>query len=291
MRAVFGLVLVVGIGLAGFAVYMAKGVLQSYEAEANALRAAQSPAIQTVDVYVAARPLAYGQRLTKEDVTLVKFPAASLPDGVFSTEEALMPKGESEPRTVIRAMEKFEAILEVKVTGPGEDAGLTNQLERGMRAFAINVDTASGVAGFLRPGDRVDIYWTGNIGRSGVRTEGQSEGDVTKLIETGMKLIAVDQTSDGSTTGAILARTVTVAASPQQVAALAQAQSTGKLTLSLVGAGDETVAEAIEVDQSSLLGLAQVEIEQEAPRIEEEVCTIRTRRGSEVIVSEIPCTN
>lgn len=290
MRAVFGLVLIVGIGLAGFAVYMAKSVLQSYEAEANALRASQGPAIKTVDVYVASKPLVYGQRLTKADVKLVKFPAASLPEGVFSTEEELMPEGDDEPRTVVRAMEKHEAILEVKVTGPGEDAGLTNQLERGMRAFAIKVDTTSGVAGFLRPGDRVDVYWTGNIGRAGVRTEGRSEGDVTKLIETGVKLIAVDQTANGDTTGATPARTVTVAASPQQVAALAQAQSTGKLTLSLVGTDDDTVADVIEVDQSSLLGLAQIEVEREEIT-QEEVCTIRTRRGSEVIVSEIPCTN
>jgi len=289
MRAVFGLVLIVGIGLAGFAVYMVNAMLENAQAEADRLRASQGPAIKTVEVYVATKPLAYGHRLTKEDVKLVQFPTASLPEGVFSTEEALIPEGKDRARTVLRNMEKHEAILEVKVTAPGEDAGITNKLARGMRAFAIKVDTSSGVAGFLRPGDRVDIYWTGNIGRAGMRTEGESEGDVTKLIETGIKLIAVDQTSDGNTTGAILARTVTVAASPQQVAALAQAQSTGKLTLSLVGATDDTVAEAIEVDQTSLLGLAQAEVKRAKP--EAEICTIRTRRGSEVIISEIPCTN
>ena len=51
----------------------------------------------------------------------------------------------------------------------------------------------------------------------------------------------------------------------------------------------ETVAEVIEVDQRRLLGLSEVEAEPEPER--NEVCTIRTRRGSEVIVSQIPCTN
>ena len=55
--------------------------------------------------------------------------------------------------------------------------------------------------------------------------------------------------------GTIIARTVTVSVSPQQVAALAQAQSTGNLSLSLVGAEDDTVAAAIQVDQHALLGI------------------------------------
>jgi pilus assembly protein CpaB len=80
-----------------------------------------------------------------------------------------------------------------------------------------------------------------------------------------------------------------VAATPQQVAALAQAQATGRLALSLVGAMDESNAEVIEVDQSRLLGL-QARAEP-APEVKEETCVIRTRRGSEVVVTQIPCTN
>ena len=289
MRLVFGLVLIVGIGLAGFAVYMAKSVIQGYRTELNSARAANQPAIKTVDVYVAKRALAYGDRLTKEDVVQVKYPARALPDGVFQTVEDLFPEGQKEFRTVLRAMEKYEALLGVKVTAPGEDAGILTKLERGKRAFAIKVDTTSGVAGFLRPGDRVDVYWTGNTGRGGLRTEGDSTGDVTKLILTGVNLIAVDQSSNDQTTGAILARTVTVAVSPQEVAALAQAQATGKLTLSLLGTKEDTIAEVIEVDQSSLLGLQQVQKQVQAPV--EQVCTIKSRRGGEVVVTEIPCTN
>ena len=82
---------------------------------------------------------------------------------------------------------------------------------------------------------------------------------------------------------------VTVAVRPQQVAALAQAQSTGSLSLSLVGADDETVAEAIEVDQNMLLGIEEVAAP--APIAQEEICTIKTRRGGEVISTPIPCTN
>ena len=115
------------------------------------------------------------------------------------------------------------------------------------------------------------------------------QGDVTKLIETGIKLIAIDQTAEVDSNDPTIARTVTVAISPQQVAGLAQAQSTGRLSLSLMAANDETVAEAIEVDQRALLGIAKRERQAEKKALE--VCTTRVRRGSEVVEIPIPCTN
>ena len=289
MRLIFGLVLVLGLGLAGFAVYMAKSYIQNYQTQLELERNARPVVIETVEIYITNKALQYGERITTEDVERVAFPTAALPEGVYRTEEELFPKGDAEPRTVLRAMEKAEAILAVKVTGAGEDAGITSQLARGMRAFAIKVDSMSGVSGFLRPGDRVDVYWTGNIGRGGMRTEGDSEGDVTKLIEAGVKLIAVDQSANSNVTEVSIARTVTVVVRPDQVAALAQAQATGRLALSLVGTGDDTTAENIEVDQRELLGLAFAPMAE--PAAIQQVCTIRTRRGGEVIETPIPCTN
>ncbi|MBZ0122425.1 MAG: Flp pilus assembly protein CpaB [Roseovarius sp.] len=290
MRLVFGLVLMLGIGLAGFAVYMAKSYIQQYQSELAHERANRDPGIDTVEVYVAAKPLTYGQRLDMDDVRLTPFPRMSLPEGVFKAEDALFPEGPEKPRRVLRAIEQNEAILAVKVTEPGEEAGITSQLGPGMRAFAIKVDVSSGVSGFLRPGDRVDVYWTGQTGGAGTpELEGRASGGVTKLIETNVRLIAIDQVANTDITEAVIARTVTVSATPQQVASLAQAQSTGRLSLSLVGAEDESIAQAIEVDQRSLLGI-EAQVTEAAPA-QKEVCTIRTRRGAEVIETPIPCTN
>ncbi len=285
MRMVFGLVLLVGIALAGGAVYLAKDQIAQYQVANARAQEALAQVVPTVKVFVAEGPLKYGQELKREDVRQVNWPENAIPEGAFVEEAALFPENTDELRVVLRAIEKDEAIMLVKVTEPGEDTGLTSRLERGKRAFTIKVDVSSGVSGFLRPGDRVDIYWTGrvNIDRS------SDNGEVTKLIEAGVKLIAIDQSAGGQMGEATIARTVTVAISPQQVAALAQAQSTGNLSLSLVGAEDDTVAEAIEVDQRSLLGIATQEIKAEVAQ--ERVCTIRTRRGAEVVELPIPCTN
>ncbi|PRY25102.1 pilus assembly protein CpaB [Aliiruegeria haliotis] len=284
MRMVFALVLIAGVGLAGFAVYMAQGFMSQMSAERDALLAAQAAAPPMVDVVVLKSDKTYGQLLTKEDVRWARMQEDSLPEGAFTEadKEKLFPEN-GDLRYVITAMRKFEPILAHKVTEPGEDAGITSRLAKGKRAFAIRVDVSSGVSGFLRPGDRVDIYWTGSPSNLS-----EVAGDLTKLIESSVKLIAVDQIADTGRTSPVIARTVTVEASPQQVAALAQAQSSGRLSLSLVGAEDDTVAEVSQVDQRALLGI----IEQAPVVIEQErICTTKIRRGAEVIEQEIPCTN
>ncbi|KNG94808.1 Flp pilus assembly protein CpaB [Pseudaestuariivita atlantica] len=288
MRLVFGLVLVIGLGLAGFAVYMAKNYIGAYQAELARERAVSAKAVKTVGVYVINKPVKYGEKLTTEDVTLVAWPQKALPEGIFTDQEPLFAEGETRPRYALRAMEKFEPVLAVKVTAPGEDAGLTSRLGKGMRAFAIKVDVASGVSGFLRPGDKVDIYWTGRA--PGSDPAGRKE-DVTRLIETNVSLIAIDQTATSEQSEASIANTVTVAVSPQQVAALAQAQATGRLALSLVGTDDETVAEVIEVDQRKLLGIVAEEQVEAKVIQEKKVCTTRVNKGTEKVEIEIPCTN
>lgn len=285
MRAVFGLVLVVGIALAGGAVMMAKNYITAYQTELAKERQARELVVPTVDVYVAEHPLIYGEMLSKDAVRKVRWPEDAIPEGAFTSFETLFPAENAKPRFVLRTMEKDEAILAVKITAPGEDAGITSQLERGMRAFAIRVDVSTGVSGFLRPGDKVDVYWTGSIRDT---VEG-ARGEITRLIESGIKLIAIDQSAGGDLDGTVIARTVTVAIRPEQVASLAQAQTTGSLSLSLVGVNDDTIASAIEVDQRALLGLAAIEAAPE--RVEEKVCTIRQRRGGEVVNIPIPCTN
>lgn len=278
MRAMFGLVLVAGVGLAGAAVFMAKGYISKTETALQKELAIKAQTGGLVEVYVVKKTVNYGDPLTKDDVQKSYLPKNTLPENTFGDIAILFPEDNTEPRYVLRQMEKFEPILAVKVTEPGEQAGLTGELEKGMRAFAIKVEAAD----FLQPGDRVDIYWTG-------ATEG-STGDITRLIESTMKIIAVDrngksQASDGS----IQNRTMTVAATPEQVARLAQAQATGRLVMSLVGIGDDTQLGKIEVDTGSMLGITEAAAPVEVQA--EKVCTIRTRKGAEVVEIPIPCTN
>ena len=278
MRVLFGFVLLIGLGLAGGAVYLARDYIGQQQAQLAEAERAKQAIVPTEEVYVANKALRYGQTLTIDDVSKVRWPRAAIPEGAFTSEEDLFPMGASVPRSVLRAVEKTEAILAVKVTAPGQDAGVSSRLSPGMRAFTIRTDVTSGVSGFLSPGDRVDIYWTGNQG-------GKS---ITKLIDSSVDIIAINQSADEDRNGPVVARTVTVEINPRQVASLAQAQTTGRLSLSLVGADDQVVSESVEIDQRDLLGIADEQVV-EAPK--EKICTVRRRSGEEIVVVPIPCTN
>ena len=281
MRILFFLVLVLGIGLAGFAVHMAQGYLSATEAELAKARAAAAQVVETTPVYTARRALRYGERLGPDDVVAINWPRNATPEGVFTSREELFPEGQP-PRAVMRAMEQGEPIMAIKVTRPGQEAGIGARLSPGMRAFTIDVNVSTGVAGFLRPGDRVDVYWTGQVGRG---------NETTRLLKSGVQVVAVDQSADQDREEAArIARSVTVQATAQQVAELALAQSTGRLSLALVGVSDEGTMELVEVDRRSLFGLEPEPEPQAAPE-PEPVCTVRTRRGGELVTIEIPCTN
>ena len=285
MRTVFGLVLIAGVGLAGTAVYMVRGQMRESAETLARARAAAAEQVATVEVLAVNRQIVYGEPLTPADVVVIRYAEPFLLEGVFLTMEDLFPQGEDVPRQVLRQMEVNEAVLAVKVTAPGEPAGITSSLSPGMRAFAVSVDVASGVSGFLRPGDRVDIYWTGTA-------PGGNEGEITRLIESGVTLVAVDQNTDDNMEAGSIARTVTVEVTPQQVAALAQAQSTGSLSLSLVGLTDENVAGAIEIDQRTLLGMPEdVAAPEVVPEAPPEVCKSRVRLGTELVETVVECEN
>lgn len=278
MRLVFGLVLLIGVGLAGAAVYLAKDYIGQQQAQLAEAEAAKRAIVPTKEVIVVNKQMRYGQRLTKKDVKLVRWPTAAIPAGSFTSPEELFPEN-GELRSILRTMEPDEAVMSTKVTAPGEDAGVSSRLSSGMRAFTIRTDASTGVGGFLRPGDSVDVYWTGSINR------GQ---EITQLIDPNVRIIAINQSADEDRNNVVIAKTVTVEVNPRQVALLAQAQATGRLSLSLVGADEQVVSEGVQVNQRELLGIEE-QIVVEAPK--EKKCFVTRRSGEERISVQIPCTN
>jgi pilus assembly protein CpaB len=176
MRMVFGLVLVVGMALAGAAVWMVQGYVSQAQADVAREQATRLKLGAVVDVYVVNKPMPYGTPITKEDVELATFPVKSLPPGGFVDLATLFPGDYNQPRYVTVPMQKMEPLLAIKITEPGADIGLTSRLSKGKRAFAIRVDVASGVSGFVHPGDSVDVYWTGS-------TQGNNKALLRKSVE------------------------------------------------------------------------------------------------------------
>jgi pilus assembly protein CpaB len=124
----------------------------------------------------------------------------------------------------MRKTEAYEPVLASRVTEPGQLAGLTSKLGPGLRAFQIRVGVATRA-------------WQASCSRMTLSTstgpDRSMESNQTRLIESSMQIIAVDDAfNEGQSSGGV-AGTITVAVTPEKVARLTQAQSTGQLTMSL----------------------------------------------------------
>lgn len=290
MRLVFGLVLIVGVALAGFAVKLAMDQFAQYD---NALALAQQKqvaAVPTKMIYVSVKPIAFGHEITEEDVKLAPWPVEIMPENAFTEENPMFAPG-MERRVALRGIDAFEALLPTKVSEPGGDAGLTTHLADDESAFTLKVDVASGVSGFLQPGNLVDVYWTGVVETPDPFTGRSNRQEVTKLIQSGVRLLAIDQNAETAASATSVAKTVTVVGKQDQAAILTHAQKTGALTLTLRSVhADTTVNEPIEVDQLSMLGIER-QAPQPKPAAEKkpETCSMRERRGTESVLIPIPC--
>ena len=276
MRIVFALVFLIGIGIAGFATYMAMQHFSAVQAQNRALQLRANQVVDTTDVLLAKTKLRYGMELKKEHVYTVRFPVDAVPENAFTTMDELFGAENEEPRQVLRTIDPGEIVSDTKVTRFGQPAGVSSMLKQGMRAFTVRVDVTTGVSGFLRPGDRVDIYYSGDIGGKAT----------TRLLLQDVDIIAIDQSADEDLNRPVVARTVTVEVAPKIVATLAQAQTQGKLSLALRGAEETAIMSTVlEVDQDSILGIEEVQV------VEEKKCYQTIRRGVQDVRSEVPCVD
>lgn len=127
------------------------------------------------------------------------------------------------------------------LVGPGDRGFLAAALGPGMRAISVPVNESTGVAGFIFPGDHVDIVLTQTV-------EGGGDGPPLKASETvvrNARVLATDQrVTDKGEDGKIEVKTftnVTIEVTPRIAEKVAVSQSIGTLSLSLRSISDNSV--------------------------------------------------
>jgi pilus assembly protein CpaB len=148
-------------------------------------------------------------------------------------------------RSAVITMVTDEPILESKLSPKGQ-RGLASLLSEGMRAFTITTNVASGVAGFILPGNKVDVLLTvsdkGNIPTvSDKRNNDPTGGGITTTLLQNVEILAVDQRVEAPAENKVNSndlRSVTLLVTPDQAAKLSLGQSKGTLFLMLRNAND-----------------------------------------------------
>lgn len=215
LRGILMLLLALVVGAT--AVYLARGWLESQVPEPVVITEEKVP---LTTVVIAKRDLFFGDRLRSDFLAEQPWPKDTVPEGAFTTVAALT----EEERVVIRQIAKSEPILRSKITGEGGRASLSAQITSSMRAITIRVNDILGVAGFVLPGDHVDLLLTREI---------DDNTPVTTILLQNIKILGIDQNANAETDGTQLASSATMEVTPEQAQKIVLATTVGEINLAL----------------------------------------------------------
>lgn len=210
----------------------------------TAAPAAISP--ETVSVVVAAVDINRGQMLTAELLASRDWPKEMVPEGAIVRAEEIL------ERTVAIPLLKGDVLVDGKLAAKGTGRGMAAIIPAGMRAVTIQTpNVATGVAGFILPGNKVDILLT----MTNQGAEDQTGGGSTITLLQNVEILAVDQQTDVPDANKMdpkELRSVTLMVTPLEAAKLDLGQNKGTLRLTLRNPTDKSIDF---VDPVTLTGL------------------------------------
>ena len=216
--------------LAFFGVALLLGLITSFfvfswlQDEKNRLMASPIPLSRNVPVFVSNADLSWGTKLTPEMMQLQEFPPGAVPEGHFTSLEAIT------DRVLLIDLKRNELLLESKLAPLGTaNGGVAAVTDINKRAMSVKVDDVIGVAGFIKPGDRVDVMVT-------IESEGGKQANMmSKMILENVKVLAsgTQMERKGKDEEPKPVQVITVEVEVEEAEKLALASTQGKLRLAL----------------------------------------------------------
>ena len=216
--------------LAFFGVALLLGLITSFfvfswlQDEKNRLMASPIPLSKNVPVFVSNADLSWGTKLTPEMMQLQEFPPGAVPEGHFTSLEAI------KDRVLLIDLKRNELLLESKLAPLGTaNGGVAAVTDINKRAMSVKVDDVIGVAGFIKPGDRVDVMVT-------IESEGGKQANMmSKMILENVKVLAsgTQMERKGKDEEPKPVQVITVEVEVEEAEKLALASTQGKLRLAL----------------------------------------------------------
>ena len=194
-------------------------------------KAAPSAAMPMLQVVVAARDLQAGETLSTASLTTIGWPATQpLPGAVGNPQELV-------GRVLVLPVSSGEPLLSHHLIASSAGSGLAARIPKGMRAISVRADEAAEVAGFVQPGNSVDVLVTFHP------ESGSGFQSVTVLQK--VRVLAIDQRSEPDAQAKPSASgTVTLLVTPEDAANLMRANSFGKITFTLRNEADGVLTQS-----------------------------------------------
>ncbi|MEO4046572.1 Flp pilus assembly protein CpaB [Pseudomonas sp. CAU 1711] len=169
-------------------------------------------------VLVAAVEIPFGTMIEAQHITLVRMPKGTAPDDSFDSPEKAIGK------IATFSMLRGDILRNARLAEHLGGSTLASLIETDKRAISVRVDDVVGVAGFLLPGNRVDVLATKKSGNANAQAE---------TILEDLRVLAVDQTASTDKTQPVVVRAVTLEMTPDEAEILVKAMAEGRLQLAL----------------------------------------------------------
>jgi pilus assembly protein CpaB len=185
----------------------------------------------TTTVVVAAMDLPFGTKVEARHLSTIQMLRGSEPSGAYNK------LADVEGKVARAALLRGEILLEGRFADQGNGSTLAAVVEKDMRAVSVRVDDVVGVAGFLLPGNRVDVLGSRDL--SGHESQ-------TETILENVRVLAVDQTAATEKNEPVVVRAVTLEVTPPQAEVLVKWKEQGSIQLTLRNPLDEKVQPRVE---------------------------------------------
>jgi pilus assembly protein CpaB len=202
------------------------GVAAAWMAGNWARRSAETDEIPMATVVAAEIAVPFGTKVSERHLKILSMPAEYVPPGSFSSIQEVL------DRVTVQPIVAGEILMRERFSEHENGSTLAALVSEKMRAVTVRVDDVIGVAGFLLPGNRVDVL-------AARRESGQRATAETILRD--VKVLAVDQTAATEKNEPVIVRAVTLEVNPQQAEALVKAKEEGSLQLTLRNPLDDEI--------------------------------------------------
>jgi pilus assembly protein CpaB len=213
-------------------------VLRYLEIQRQAKKEAQA----TTPVVVMTEGVTVGTALDEKKVHAIPFPSANVPEGSFRSVKDVI------GRVVKSSHVRGEPIVEARLAQRGASEGLSAAIPQDMRAMGVRVTDVTGVAGFIKPGDKVDVIVV--IGPKGERG---GEKAISKQVLQNIKVLAVGAEVVTKNNKPIDVKVVTLLVTPDMAEKLTLMTLNGEVQLVLRGQSDDGVVETPGITAPGLL--------------------------------------
>jgi len=224
-------IVLIGIALivAGITAMLARSLVTTPEQQTAGPQIVERVADSKMQILVAAIDMPVGHFIKPEDLVWQSWPDEKVHDSYIQQDNDITP--DTFTGAVVRsATSAGEPILNNRLVKPGNQGFMAAVLPPGKRAISIRITATTGNAGFVFPGDRVDILLTHEIA---IKSKNRKKARVSETIIKNIKILAINQRTDNPTHTPAVGQTATLEVTPKEAESISLAKNIGELSLIL----------------------------------------------------------